>query len=663
MGNWIFILFIISTILACWVFSFVVRLASEIVARKRKRLKSERNRRSIVYALIAMALGSFGSIMSAWFAIDIALRIDEELERGGVVIAISFGLFAFALMLGIWAAIGDRSRGRLRCPRCWYDMEGIDTPQCPECGKAIKSERHLRKARRMRWPIALILFFIGVAWYGAASAKHVDQSDDYFALVPTWVLMLGWEHLPEDWIIYDNSPYEATLDVRLYENWWGYDDEDHPWVSDARVRRFGRRITKDLLRSQDARFDFRRVELINMIGDRLTLEEFYDDANEELHAEWLGTPIDVDELYRVSAMDLLHAVVAEEPTREQLRLLELSVEWYWGLRTTYGISNDWFRNRALYGSGIDESDFEEIEGRWERWERRNELAEELVRVQKQTALQPMIDEFDRDELAPLLISVDETKSEIAQMLLIESGQIRHHFHQYLRLDISDELVDLSERSFALGYVFITMQNDDQQIVLESLREMMRSDQEQAWKHAVYSFSLCHNKLLVQESDQYDACMQTAIERSLNDYSSTYNNRSTTMHGIALGLLVRHDRTGERAYPLILEELLSDAGNAPYLMLSDDPFEGIERVDAWVSNFAQLRDSTDPLVREWLINNLPVQLGTEHDALLDSIAVDFLTSPDEYDRERAIEVLQYRLADHLIGPTEHGDDDDWDDEDW
>lgn len=662
MGNWIFILFIISTILACWVFSFVVRLASEIVARRRKRLKSERSRRAIVYALIAMALGSFGSIMSAWFAIDIAVRMDEELERGGVVIAISFGLFAFALMLGIWASIGDRSRGRLRCPRCWYDMEGIDTPQCPECGKAIKSERHLRKARRMKWPIALILFFIGVAWYGAASAKHVDQSDDYFALVPTWALMLGWKHLPEDWIIYDNSPYEATLDVRLYENWWGYDDEDQPWVSDAGVRRFGRRISKDLLRSPDARFDFRRVELINMIGDRLTLEEFYDDANEEYHAEWLGTPIDVDELYRLSAMDLLQAVVVEEPTHDQLRLLELSADSFWGLRTTYGIANDWFRNRALYGSGIDESELENIEGRWERWERRDELAEELVRVQKQTALQPMVDEFDRVELAPLLISVDETRSEIAQMLLVDSGQIRNHYHHYLRVDISDELVDLSDRSYGLGYALLTMDKDDQAIVLESLREMMLSEQEQAWKHAVYVFSMFYDEQITK-SDLYQECMEIAIDRSLHHHAKAYNNRSATMHGIALQLLVSHDQNGGQAYPLILEELLNDAGNAPNLKLPEDPFEGTEKVEAWVANFAQLQDSTDPLVREWLINNLPVQLGTEHDTLLDSIAVDFLTSPDEYERERAIEVLQYRLADHLIGPTDHGDDDDWDDDDW
>jgi hypothetical protein len=48
------------------------------------------------------------------------------------------------LRYGVW---GDRSRGRRRCPRCWYDMTGVGL-RCPECGFAALDERALNRDRR-----------------------------------------------------------------------------------------------------------------------------------------------------------------------------------------------------------------------------------------------------------------------------------------------------------------------------------------------------------------------------------------------------------------------------------------------------------------------------------------------------------------------------------
>lgn len=39
------------------------------------------------------------------------------------------------LLMLLWALFRDRSRGRRRCPRCWYDMAGVPGLQCPECGR------------------------------------------------------------------------------------------------------------------------------------------------------------------------------------------------------------------------------------------------------------------------------------------------------------------------------------------------------------------------------------------------------------------------------------------------------------------------------------------------------------------------------------------------
>ncbi|MEZ6163361.1 MAG: hypothetical protein R3B67_02885 [Phycisphaerales bacterium] len=131
------------------------------------------------------------------------------------------GVVRVGVVLADAADLGDHRgslTGRLRCPRCWYDMEGIDTPQCPECGRTIKSPKQLRRARRAKWPFGLVACFLGIAVYGFSRAELVDDTDE-LALIPTWFLMLGWEHLPEDWILFENSPYYATLDARLGEDW------------------------------------------------------------------------------------------------------------------------------------------------------------------------------------------------------------------------------------------------------------------------------------------------------------------------------------------------------------------------------------------------------------------------------------------------------------
>src|SRR5690606_21168668 len=148
--NWILILVLISTVLACWSFSLLLRLLSELVARRRKRLHAEHRRRGVIFALVAMMLGFGGALGTGWFALDFARTIgDDEFGDGGVVAAVSLGLVLFSLMLVIWALMGVRSRGRLRCPKCWYDMSGIPDPRCPECGKDIKTPKHLHKSRRM----------------------------------------------------------------------------------------------------------------------------------------------------------------------------------------------------------------------------------------------------------------------------------------------------------------------------------------------------------------------------------------------------------------------------------------------------------------------------------------------------------------------------------
>jgi len=81
---------------------------------------------------------------------------------------IAAAIFALAgvVLLTRWL-IGDRPRGRRRCPKCWYDMSATTSLTCSECGRTAKHERRMFRARRRRWQLlascALLLVAVCLA--------------------------------------------------------------------------------------------------------------------------------------------------------------------------------------------------------------------------------------------------------------------------------------------------------------------------------------------------------------------------------------------------------------------------------------------------------------------------------------------------------------------
>lgn len=107
--------------------------------------------------------------------------------------AASLGLSGLALLL--WALMWDRSRGRLRCPKCWYRLEataqierdGGMLRKCPECGREA-NEHKLQKCRR-RWgwaTMAVLVLVLG----GAAGGWPVVQSRGWSLISTRWLVEL-----------------------------------------------------------------------------------------------------------------------------------------------------------------------------------------------------------------------------------------------------------------------------------------------------------------------------------------------------------------------------------------------------------------------------------------------------------------------------------------
>jgi len=97
-------------------------------------------------------------------------------------------LGVLGLLLILSGFFRDHARGRKRCPRCWYDMSGATSLQCPECGRSARSARQLTRTRR-RWRSivvgVLIASLSSTLIFGSLRLKHEGAT----AFIPSTVLI------------------------------------------------------------------------------------------------------------------------------------------------------------------------------------------------------------------------------------------------------------------------------------------------------------------------------------------------------------------------------------------------------------------------------------------------------------------------------------------
>jgi len=140
-------------------------------------------------------------------------------DWGFQVLSVLTALAALALLY--WAIFRDRSRGRRRCPKCWYDLRGSDSLTCSECGYTAKRQRQFfRTRRRWRWVVVVVVIGVGarVLWLVPKA-----QREGWLAAAPTTIVISAIPYYGRDAIdeLYSRrifAPRKPAIE-RLLWNW------------------------------------------------------------------------------------------------------------------------------------------------------------------------------------------------------------------------------------------------------------------------------------------------------------------------------------------------------------------------------------------------------------------------------------------------------------
>lgn len=173
-------------------------------------------RRSIWWTLAALLAILIGTA-AAFLAHGASTLSDPTFQSAdgwidSLLVALLIASLGLAAGLALVGFRFDPSLGRRRCPKCWYDLSATKGLLCPECGHEASTERRLYRTRRSRVTIAfaIVPLLVGpIVMRGIAAYRF-----GWVGLVPTTIMVLAWNYLPESVVGSSSGLWGGVLQAR-----------------------------------------------------------------------------------------------------------------------------------------------------------------------------------------------------------------------------------------------------------------------------------------------------------------------------------------------------------------------------------------------------------------------------------------------------------------
>ncbi len=596
-------MWVFSVLMACWSFSLLMRWVSEAVARRRKRLVSQRSTKSFWLGLVLIVICAGVAVFAGYMAVYLEGLFTRSREQWTTPIAIvGGGVALFGIFLLIMACVGDRARGRVRCPKCWYDMSDAAGLQCPECGHRTKHEKLFTSTRRPRWAMVLGLALVLIGSYPIVLNKKTVEYGP-LAMMPTWVLTNWWEELPEEWVVRNRRGSSATLQDRISLG----------WISESRLQRFGNKLTKPMMSSKAQRWDPIRTQLLVAV---------YIPSISSAQREAQGRPdrpdsINFGKLLELLAFDQLEALTTSSPTAIDTAILERTVSLrfsYSALPSTYEIARYWIVGyedpEQTYGYGSIRFHLRED----------SPVTEHLHRFAN--ALK------DAD-LSQSLLSEHRDIDALAFRLITDANSLAEHADLYINAPIPDNYPSFSKLQGRITYAFLALPEESQGETYELLNDWLNSENHLRVALSIgviTGFQRILNLDHTSANEHYQQIVNRILDEASNDPRTLYPDgfyKTQSVRLYAQRLIIKHtnDPVGDLVFPMIRQWLEQDGYAAWISDTYKNPSE--ETAGLWLDSFEKFANSPDPLTRRWVIHNLPSIVGTVYDDRLNQIVLDLL----------------------------------------